>query len=242
MARALRAAIDAGMLAEGDRLPSERQLAVMSGVARNTAREAIRQLAEAGLVTAEHGRGVFVRRKPRLLRFGQLRYSRRLRDQTGLSAFHAEVQARGQVPNVVPTGSERVVPPEHVADRLEISPAAESVVRLESRYFVDDEPVQIAVTYIPCELADGFVPAGDGPGELDGRLEARGQPIARAREEITARMPTPDEVTGLRVPEGVPVLILLHTGVDGDGKPLEVTEFTMRADYVGLDYTMPVDE
>ena len=101
VAAALRAAIDSGELAEGDQLPSERQLAATHGVARNTAREAIRQLAEAGLVTAEHGRGVFVRRKPRLMRFGQLRYSKKLRDETGLSPFHAEVQAQGRVPNAV---------------------------------------------------------------------------------------------------------------------------------------------
>ena len=60
----LRAAIDAGEFAPGSQLPSERDLAEEYGAARNTAREAIRLLADEGLVIAEHGRGVFVRPRP----------------------------------------------------------------------------------------------------------------------------------------------------------------------------------
>jgi len=44
------------------------------------------------------------------------------------------------------------------------------------------------------------------------------------------------------MPEGVPVLVVLHTGLDQEKRPFEVTEFIMRADYTGLDYTMAVDE
>src|SRR5690625_3992670 len=54
--------IQAGHLAPGAQLPSERQLVATYGVARNTARAAIRHLIDAGLVAAEHGRGVFVRK------------------------------------------------------------------------------------------------------------------------------------------------------------------------------------
>ncbi|MGA2926058.1 MAG: GntR family transcriptional regulator [Solirubrobacteraceae bacterium] len=245
VAAALRAAMDSGALAEGDKLPSERQLAATHGVARNTAREAIRQLAEAGLVTAEHGRGVFVRRKPRLMRFGQLRYSKKLREETGLSPFHAEVQAQGRVPNAVLTSIGRVVPPKQIAERLGVSPTTKSVVRRENWYFSDAEPVQIGFTFIPWEIARGSVLARDdelGPGDLYARFEDQGHLITHTREEVTARMPTPEEVAGLRMPDGVPVLVLLHTGLDQHRQPFEVTEFTMRADYIGLDYTMPVDE
>ena len=45
VAAALRAAIESGEYQPGDRLPSERVLASDHGVARNTAREAVRQLA-----------------------------------------------------------------------------------------------------------------------------------------------------------------------------------------------------
>jgi GntR family transcriptional regulator len=98
LAEELRASIAGGTLSEGDRLPSERVLAARHGIARNTAREAVRLLAAQGLVTAEHGRGVFVRAKPRLLRFGRRRYARALREETGLSPFRAEVEAQGRTP------------------------------------------------------------------------------------------------------------------------------------------------
>lgn len=245
VAAALRAAIEAGDYIPGDKVPSERALAAKHSVARNTAREAIRQLAESGLVTAHHGKGVFVRDRPRLMRFGQWRYSKKLREETGVSPFHAEVTTQGRVPNAFLENIERVQPPHEVAERLGVSPDTASVVRRENWYFADDQPMQIGVTYIPWDIAKGTEFAeGDnlGKGDLYARFSDLGHEITFTREEVTARMPSPEEVSGLRLPEGVPVLVVLHTGLDQGGKPFEVTEFVMRADYSGLDYTMKVDE
>lgn len=89
IADALRASIEQGELEAGQKLPSERALAEQYGAARNTAREAIRLLAEQGLVTAKHGRGVFVREPQRLFRFGSDRYSIANRE-TGLTPFRLE--------------------------------------------------------------------------------------------------------------------------------------------------------
>jgi len=245
VAAALRAAIESGELGPGDKLPSERDLAANYKVARNTAREAVRQLAESGLVTAHHGRGVFVRPQPRLMRFGQRRYSKKLRDETGLSPFHAEVRSQDRVPNAYLTSIERVVPPHAIAERLGVNPDTKSVVRRENWYFADAEPMQIGITYIPWEIAKGSVLARNdelGPGDLYARFEDKGYRIAFTREEVTARMPTREEARGLMLPDGVPVLVVLHTGLDHDRRPFEVTEFIMRADSTGLDYTISVDE
>ena len=54
----LRAAIGRERLGPGDQLPSEAQLMAHYGVARMTARNALRVLLDEGLFTAEHGRGV----------------------------------------------------------------------------------------------------------------------------------------------------------------------------------------
>jgi len=245
VAAVLRDAIQSGDFQPGDKLPSERDIAAAHKVARNTAREAIRQLAESGLVTAQHGRGVFVRVKPRLMRFGQSRYSKKLRDETGISPFHAEVKAQGRKPNAYLEKIGRVVPPPAVAERLQVSPTTKSVVRRENWYFADAEPMQIGVTYVPWEIAKGSELArGDdlGKGDLYARFEDKGHLITYTREEVTARMPTPEEASGLMLPDGVPVLVVLHTGIDQDRRPFEVTEFIMRADYTGLDYLMPVDD
>lgn len=59
----LASAIRLGVLAAGDRLPSERDLADQLGVSRMTLREAIKALREVGLVESRRGRsgGTFVR-------------------------------------------------------------------------------------------------------------------------------------------------------------------------------------
>lgn len=241
----LRGAISAGELKAGDRLPSERALAEQHGVARNTAREAIRILSDEGLVTSVHGKGVFVRTPQRLLRFGSERYSNRLRNDTGLSPFRAEVAQQGRTARVECTSITRVRPPENVATRLGLDSEAEWVVRRENWYYADENPVQIGVTYIPSTIAEGSLlatSASTGNGSLYARFEELGHRITRVREEVSARMPSPPETEGLSIPDGVPVIDLLHTSIDQDNRPFEVTRFVMRADMNGLDYAMPVED
>lgn len=60
----VRAAIEAGELVPGDRLPATRAVAERAGVNHLTAVRAYRRLAELGYVTARVGRGTFVRAAP----------------------------------------------------------------------------------------------------------------------------------------------------------------------------------
>lgn len=245
VAQVLRDAIASGDLPPGAKLPSERALAAEHGVARNTAREAVRQLADEGLVTAEHGRGVFVREAPRLMRFGAERYSLRLREETdGLPPFAAEAVKQGRTPRVETPSVTRVAPPPEVAERLRLSDD-DTVVRRENWYYADDQPVQVGVTFAPWSVVEGS-PIADSPqldetGGIYVYFERAGHTVRRVREEVSARMPTPEEADGLTIPDGVPVLVVLHTSVDQDGEPFEVTRFVMRADTSGVDYTIPVE-
>jgi DNA-binding GntR family transcriptional regulator len=52
--------IESGGLREGDRLPSESELAVKHGVSVGTVQKALMQLVHSGLITREQGRGTFV--------------------------------------------------------------------------------------------------------------------------------------------------------------------------------------
>lgn len=242
IARRLRESIESGAYQPGDKLPSERVLATEHNAARNTAREAIAQLRREGLVTAEHGRGVFVRTKPRWMRFGRLRYAAAMRSSNDLGPFGAEAAAQGRTPHVDCTSIARVEPPPEVAERLQIT-ASTFVVRRENWYFADNEPMQMGVTYSPWEVVEG-TPVADsedmGPTGIYGQFDARGYVITYIREEITARVPTPQEAKRLQIPDGVPVIDLWHTGIDANKKPFEVTNFVMRADVTALDYDMPV--
>ncbi|MEO3742324.1 GntR family transcriptional regulator [Plantactinospora sp. B5E13] len=241
----LRAAITSGDLPAGRKLPSERELAAQYGIARNTAREAIAILQREGLAISQHGRGAFVRSRPPLMRLGANRYSRRLREETGVSPFRIEVTKQGRTPRTECRSVTRELPPADVAQRLGVDPQASTVVRRENWYFADDEPVQVGVTYIP-EAVAGTSPLASeqvlGRGSIYARFEDLGYVISRIREEISARMPSRDETEGLQIPPGVPVIEVLHTSLDDKQRPFEVTRFVMRADLNGLDYEMPVED
>lgn len=171
------------------------------------------------------------------------RYSRRLREEAGLSPFRIEVTRQGRTPTTETAPVTRRPAPPDIAERLGLRPGAE-VIHRETRYLVDGEPAQYGVTYIPTHIADGpLATAADlGPGSIYARFEELGWPVARIREEVTARMPTPDEAAGLGVPPGVPVIEMIHTSMDDWKRPFEVTRFVMRADRAGFDYETPIED
>jgi GntR family transcriptional regulator len=239
----LRQQVANGELAPGDKLPSERELAERYSVVRNTVRAAVRLLAEDGLVVSEHGRGVFVRDQPTLIRLGNDRYSPRHRD-TGLSPYLLECAKAGKAGRFEVLSVERTVPPADVAAQLDIPDDEESVLRRENVFWADSDPMQRVTTWIPWSIAedtDLLLDEVPHPYGIHGVLEERGHTMSRMREEISSRMPTPDERTRLDLPTGVPVLDVLHTSVDQDGKPYELTRFVLRADLSGLRYDVPVE-
>ncbi len=239
----LRNVIEIGELSPGDRLPSERVLAKRYDAARNTARAAIQIIAEEGLVVAEHGRGVFVRRHTPLFRFGNDRYSPRYR-QHELSPLQIEMARQGKVPRFEVLSIERITPGADVAERLKVSPTTKSVLRRENIFWANEDPVHRVTTYIPWTIARGTGLLNDEVGHpygIHGIFEEKGHTMTRMREEVHARMPRREEAAHLKMPPGVPVLDVLHTSIDQDGEPYELTRFVMRSDATGLAYDMPVE-
>lgn len=62
-----------------------------------------------------------------------------------------------------------------------------------------------------------------GRGSVYGRLEELGWPVATVREEISARMPTPEEAGALGDSARRAVIEVLHTSMNGWKRPFEVT-------------------
>jgi GntR family transcriptional repressor for pyruvate dehydrogenase complex len=62
--RQIQEAIRENALSEGDRLPTERELAETFGVSRSVVREAIKVLSAQGLVESRQGSGLYVRNRP----------------------------------------------------------------------------------------------------------------------------------------------------------------------------------
>jgi GntR family transcriptional regulator len=241
IAGVLRDAIERGELAPGDRLPSESELMRRFNVAQGTVRNALGLLRGEGLVVAEHGRGVYVRTRPRLRRLGHDRFARRHRE-AGKAAYLAESEAE----DVKPTVEVFFVGPEKadaaIAERLTVKTGSRVLVR-RRRYLSDDHPTELATSYIPWELAEGtpMVEENPGPGGVYARIEEAGHRLDHFDEEITARMPTPEEAKALRLAAGTPVLTLVRTAFDALGEPVEVCDTVMSADMYLLHYRLPAD-
>jgi GntR family transcriptional regulator len=235
----LRDAIGGGRLAEGGQLPSEAQLMAHYGVARMTVRNALRLLQDQGLITAEHGRGVYVRARPPVRRLASDRFARRHRKE-GKAAFTVEAEHEGATPLVDMIKVTEVKPPADIAGKLGLGASGKTVVR-SRRYLLDGRPVETAVSYIPAGLARG-TPISDpnpGPGGIYARLEEAGHTLERFTEEVAARMPTPAEARALRLAPGVPVFRLIRIAYDTDGRPVEVCDTVMAADAYVLSYDLP---
>lgn len=235
----LRTAIARGRLREGDQLPSEAQLMSHYTVARMTIRNAMRLLQDEGLVTAEHGKGVYVRSRPPVRRLASDRFAQRHRKE-GKAAFVAEAEQVGATPQVDMLRVGESQPSAEIADRLGIGDHDSVVVR-SRRYLLDGKPVEMAVSYIPADLARGtpICDPNPGPGGIYARLEEQGHVLGRFTEDVTARMPTPEEVRLLNLPPGVPVFRLVRTAYDADNRPVEVCDTVMASDAYQLSYELP---
>lgn len=235
----LRAAIGRERLRAGEQLPSEAQLMAHYGVARMTARNALRVLQDEGLIVAEHGRGVYVRPRPPVRRLASDRFAQRHRKE-GKAAFIAESEQAAATPLVDMIRVSEEDAPAEISDRLKI-PENEHVVVRSRRYSLNERPVETAVSYIPKDLADGtpITDPNPGPGGIYARLEEHGHTLGRFTEEVAARMPTPEEAKLLTLPPGVPVFRLLRTAYDVEGRAVEVCDTIMAADAYLLAYELP---
>ena len=98
-----------------------------------------------------------------------------------------------------------------------------------------------ATSYLPLSLVKGtaITRKNPGPGGIYARLEELGHRLARFTEEVSARMPTPEEVRSLRLEPGTPVFGLLRAAYDEAGFAVEVCDTVMAANRFVLSYELP---
>jgi GntR family transcriptional regulator len=120
-----------------------------------TARQAVTVLKAEGLVRSEHGRGVFVRRRPVVIRSARNRFTREFRE-TGKGAYDVEVKGLGRTPKTELVELGPVFPPAEVAERLRLGPGEQALIRRRSMY-ADHDPMQLATSFVPWSLAEGTV-------------------------------------------------------------------------------------
>jgi GntR family transcriptional regulator len=157
IAEDLRARIESGAIAQGAKLPTESDLRVGYGAARNTVRDAVKLLASRGLVETRPGLGTFVTRhvEPFVTTLAAAplpaAHESMLKGGMGEDEGFAGIRAQGRTPSV--SGPQVIVQPapDDIAVRLRVPAGTQVVGRRRERY-IDGRPWSLRTSYYPFEF------------------------------------------------------------------------------------------
>ncbi|GAA2815057.1 GntR family transcriptional regulator [Kitasatospora paracochleata] len=211
VADALREQIRSGELGPGAALPTGRELAERFQVTAKTAAAGVDILKAEGLVIGEQGGRRRVRAVRRITwNLSEFERGSR-RDSHALDDWATAIKEAGREPgeSIVATLESADA---QVAACLRLAEGDEVVKRARVRW-VDDEPFQLSTSCFPGTIAKGTVL--EESRELSfpgGVLRYIGYPQTRIRDEISTRMPTPEETELLQLPLGTPVIQHVRVG------------------------------
>ena len=210
--------IESGRLAAGERLPSERDLALALSVSRMTVRQALASLAARGLVERGVGRGTFVRESPRVVH-----------DLTGVAGFTEEVERQGLEAGAQILAAAEQRAPAQVAQMLGIEAGA-PVVRLERVRLGGDQPITLEDSWVPAEHFPGLL-EHDLSGSLYALMREHYElaPVSATErlEPVAARA---HEAAALGVPEGSPLMLVERVAYAADDTAVEFARDRHRGD------------
>lgn len=222
IAETLTTEIRSGHYASGAKLPTEAALAARFGVNRHTVRHALARLAEAGLVHARRGSGVFVTARPTEYRLGQ-----RVR-------FHQNVLAVGQTPSRQITRAETRSADADEAGALAL-PLAAPVHVVEGISLADGQPVAAFRSVFPAERFPGLPALVAAEGSITRALAGLGLADYTRREtRLTAQLADPVLALSLLLRPGAAVLQSVAVNVDDMGQPIEYGTTWFAGDRVTL--------
>jgi GntR family transcriptional regulator len=214
--RILRKDISRGRYAPGDLLPSEHELCERYEVSRSVIRQTLANLAHAGVVHSERGKGTFVA-EPKL----QERFVQRA------AGFYQDLTRMGRTVTTTVVRQEVVELPLHVRDFLEVSHG----VQIDRVRSVDGRVVVFVTTYLPSDRFPGLEHEDLNDRSLYAFLYDRyGQKVASGRRTVEAVAAEPEVAVHLEVAPGTPLLLLRSASRDIHGHPLEWFEAWHRAD------------
>ncbi|MEU6067224.1 MULTISPECIES: GntR family transcriptional regulator [Streptomyces] len=202
-------------LGEGSLIPTERDLSERYDVARETVRQAVRELVLEGRLRRQ-GRGTVVA-------------GPKLEQPLSLASYTEGVRRQGRRPGRHLVGLDRFPCPEALAAEIGIT-RGEPVWHLERVLLADDERVGLESTYV----AVSRVPRLDTDFEPDSSfylyLQEQGIGFGDADERIETVLATPREALLIGTPPALPMLLIHRVSRDTEGRPLERVRGLYRGD------------
>jgi GntR family transcriptional regulator len=207
-------------LTEGDPVPSERDLATRFGVARETVRQALRELLVEGRIRRQ-GRGTVISRP-------------KLTQPLSLRSYTEGAVSLGRTPGRILVTWEDVAADAATATDLEVEPGTE-VMHLERVLLADGERVGLESTYLPLHRFATLRGSYDPTTSLYAAIRATGVELAGARERIETVLAAPREAGLLECTTALPMLLLHRRSVDADGAPIERVRSLYRGDRIAFE-------
>lgn len=209
----LKEMIEDTVFSVGEQIPSERELSEQLGVSRMTARRAIQNLIDHGLLERRSTNGTYVR-QPQVLRgMGKEK-------TMGLTQL---LQQEGVVAGSKLLSFEITRAPLKVAEKLKIRLGSQVVVLRRLRV-ANDEPFCIETSYIPYELVpelnaeDFSTPKSSLYIIMQDRYNIK---LDQNEETLKISFATLEEATHLEIQEGDPVILLRAVVMDIEGRCVE---------------------
>lgn len=224
----LREQIASGALPPGGKLPANRELATQYGVTRMTASRAVATLVAEGLVETRHGSGAYVREAHPVRRLGPDRYARHKWQVTTVDAFAADTPATGDSVSQQEGQTQEVAlvkADKRIAESLGVETGTDVYER--ARVVTREGVATHTMTsyYRPNDVAGTPIvnPRPGIAGQAGGFqvLNEQGLPPHEVTEELSARMPTPDEVQVLALNPGEPVVEVHRVTRTAEARPIE---------------------
>ncbi len=200
-----------------ERFPTDEELVRHYGVSRQTVRQAVRDLGEAGMVERQRGRGSFLRRPPALeLPVGAFYSLARSIVERGLEE-HSHVLAFRSARDA------------SAAARLRLGPEA-ALTLLERLRFAGDEPLALDRSWLPADIGAALDPVALETGSLYEAIAARANlRVTGGSERIRAAAPDAATRKLLALPGGEAVLVIERLALAGE-RPVEWRVSTVRGD------------
>ncbi|MCA0850731.1 phosphonate metabolism transcriptional regulator PhnF [Salipiger thiooxidans] len=225
IAEELEGEIGRGLYRAGDKLPTEAELSSRFGVNRHTARRALADMAERGLVHARRGAGVFVQAAPFDYPIG------------GRVRFSQNIRASGRLPEkrVLRVETRPADTPEAEALAL---PAGAPVIVYEGLSLAECVAIAHFVSCFPAERMPGLPETLKEVASVTEALRLNGvADYTRAHTRLTAEAATPTQALHLATREGAPLLRSEGVNIDPEGVPVEYGLTWFAGDRVALTFS-----
>ena len=214
----LRNLIYSGQLGPGEVVPGEKELAESFGVSRITAKRALNEMAAAGLVVRERGRGTRVVHSPPAPTVA-----------TSLEGWLENISLMGIATEARVLEFDYVPANEDVATVLKVAPG-EPVQRSVRVRSLDGETMSYLVTWLPEDIGRGFEREDLGQYALLTLLERAGVKVASARQTVSATVADPAVAAALGIDPGAPLLEVRRQVFDSGDRPVEYIRVLYRPD------------